>query len=271
MLFTRLAPIYRSLGAAAALLLSDAALVGCGVADPLVVGHHETELASDDHDEPSDEGTDNAPSVPDLIGDERYLSCDSAPFRACGGNVGGTWEIVHTCNGVTIDEESLAAWSAYVGLPTETCDRAVTRLASSWTGHIIFNHQALTRDSRDTEFHLEMEMHGECLASSVAGIGPSSPMHGACSSLAEHFGMTCAVANADACTCSKQMKMSQSRVSSYWRSGNRIIVTDTSQGERVFEYCVQGDYMLYRQADDARYAIMRRNPNAPEPMLTLPR
>jgi hypothetical protein len=245
--------------------------VGCASADPIVVGHHDTEPGSFDDIDPTDDtlapSEPFVPGSPTLVGDSE-ASCTARPFQACGGSLTGTWEMVETCNSEDRSAATLEQWSRFVGLPQERCDQAARLLTTRWSGEVQFSDE-VTLDQRDLTFRLDMRLTSECLTATLQGPGLIKPTDGACSALKTDYGVTCS-SSQGMCLCSTQSTVESYVIGAYDVSGNRLIANNTDQTVSQYDYCVQGEYLLYKQLGDARYAILRRK-GAVDPVLTLPR
>jgi hypothetical protein len=250
-------------------------VLGCASADPIVVGHHETEQGSSDDDlEPSDQELDPSESLgtPDTAGfvaDDDLASCSARPFRACGGALAGTWEMVETCNSEDRSEATLERWSRIVGLPAEPCYRAARLLTSRWSGEVLFSEDR-TLDRRELTSRLDLRLTSECLTATLEGPDLIKPTQGACSALNSDYGVTCS-SNQGMCQCSTVSTVENNVIGAYDVDGNRLVANNTDQTVSQYDYCVQGDYLLYKQLGDARYAILRRRATALDPVLSLPR
>jgi hypothetical protein len=259
-------------------LLSGASLLsgvmGCASADPLVVGHHETDSLPDDALATPDDSIDPVDSfdgaeTPDLVGDlTAEATCESQPFQACGGSLKGTWQVVDTCNGEDRSASTLAQWSQVVGLPSTMCNQAARVVTSNFSGDVLFS-DAVTLDRRDLTMRFDMRLSSECLTATLQGPGPLNATQGACSALQNDYGVTCR-SGQDVCQCSVQATIESNVIGAYDVRGSRLIATNTDQTVSEYDYCVRGDYLLYKQAGDSRYALLRRKA-ALDPVLSLPR
>lgn len=259
--------VYLALGA-----VSVGVSSGCASADPLVVGYHETNAAPDDDVITPDDGAEpdsfDGSEVPDLVGDlTAGATCETQPFQACGGSLKGTWEVVDTCNGEDRSSTTLAQWSERIGLPDTMCNQAARVVTSRFSGEVLFSDD-VTLDRRDLTMRLDMRLSSECLTATLQGPDLLHPTEGACTALQTDFGVTCR-SNQGACQCSSQATVQNNVIGAYNVSGTRLIANNTDQSVSRYDYCVQGDYLLYRQAGGDRYAILRRK-DAVDPALTLP-
>lgn len=247
--------------------------LGCASADPVVVGHHETNsvagdgLAATDDDSDAVDSFDGA-ETPDLVGDlTAGATCESQPFTACGGSLRGTWQVVDTCNGEDRSASTLAQWSQVVGLPSTMCNQAARVVTSNFSGDVLFSDQ-VTLDRRDLTMRLDMRLSSECLTATLEGPDLLNPTDGACSALQNEYGVTCR-SSQGVCQCSTSATIENNVIGEYNVNGTRLIANNTDQTVSQYDYCVQGDYLLYKQAGGNRYAILRRK-TALDPVLSLP-
>jgi hypothetical protein len=239
-----------------------AVLSGCAAADPVVVGEHETDpshVSADgllDGDDSSAEALD--PNLNDgfTVGS---ASCGTTPFRACGGSVAGSWKVVETCNSESRNEESLAVWSEWVGLPAEPCTGAARRLRTNWTGELTFSGK-VAYDQRDLSVTFDMGLTSRCLTAALESAGTVMPTAGACAALTSGFDVTCGSRDG-MCECSAEAMVStESTVGNYDIRGSRLSNVTANNAVREYDYCVQGDYLLYKDVGESRYAILKRVP-----------
>jgi hypothetical protein len=246
--------------------------LGCASGDPIIVGHHETEPGSFDEGEPGDESLDPGESfdtdeTPSFVTDTS-ASCETRPFRACGGALTGTWEMVETCNREDRSAATLQQWSQRVGLPAEPCSRAARVVTSRWTGDLLFSDD-VTLDKRDLTSRLDLRVTSECLTATLEVPDEINPTEGACSMLKSDYGVSCSSSDG-ICLCTTQRTVDTDVIGLYDVSGNRLVANNTDATVSQYDYCVQGDYLLYKQLGDDRYAILRRKAGA-DPILSLPR
>jgi hypothetical protein len=248
-------------------------VVGCASADPLVVGHHETDSLPDDGLDTQEDAVDPADSfdgaeTPDLVGDlTSGATCESQPFEACGGSLKGTWQVVDTCNGEDRSASTLAQWSQVVGLPSTMCNQAARVVTSNFSGEVLFS-DAVTLDKRDLTMRLDMRLSSECLTATLQGPDLLNATQGACAALQSDYGVTCR-SSQGVCQCSTQATIASNVIGAYDVRGTRLIANNTDETVSQYDYCVQGNYLLYRQAGGSRYAILRRK-TALDPILSLP-
>lgn len=278
---TRRFAMCHSLGSLATLLVGGVlvcgvlmpGVTGCASADPLVVGHHETnDLPSDDLDTPDDSGDAvdgfDGTETPDLVGDLTSSgTCEGQPFTPCGGSLKGTWQVVDTCNGEDRSASTLERWSQVVGLPSVMCNQAARVVTSNFSGEVLFS-DAVTLDRRDLTMRFDMRLSSECLTATLQGPDLLNATEGACSALQSDYGVTCR-SSQGVCQCSTEATIESNVIGEYDVRGTRLVANNTDQTVSQYDYCVQGNYLLYRQAGDSRYAILRRK-TALDPVLSLP-
>lgn len=235
---------------------------GCGTADPVVVGEHETNLDLVSADGELDPGGSAADGLdPDFTGGlaGESASCGSTPFQACGGSIAGSWRVVETCNSESRNEQSLAEWSEWVGLPTEQCTGAARRLTTTWSGELTFSGK-LAYDQRDLSVIFDMGLTSRCLTAALDSAGAVMPTAGACAALTSDFDVTCGSRDG-ICECSTKATVSTaSTVGNYAIRGSRLSSVTDANDVHQYDYCVQGDYLLYKDVGESRYAILKRIP-----------
>lgn len=250
-------------------LLAGAALA-CGSAAPIDIG---TELASEEPTFPSEDVDEDDDVIAQPISGQMETMrgvdglIDSSwergevseycktSFRACGGVLAGTWEVEDNCNPEIRTREVLARWGLNtMSLNPVACYTAVQRLLWTWTGRFSFEN-GIAIDDRAREQRVDIELDSDCLNASFGKREGASVSPETCDSMQNAF-TTCALAGG-VCMCTNRT-VSNSFASGYYRVlGVSVEIAQTPSTR--YEYCVDGDRLLWREKEGAqRQVVLKR-------------
>lgn len=249
------------------------AIVACGSAAPVGVGgeYMETELEGEVGGGADGQGGSmSAPAVGDGMGSFLDRAWERGPvsphcwssFDACGGVLAGTWEVEDSCNPQVRDPEILQSWGqARMDLDPTACRNAVQRLFSRWSGHIVFDG-GMVADHRERAQKVEMGLTSTCLGPTL-GLDEldrvTAPM---CESL-QDMSTTCALATG-VCMCSNETTAPGRVTGVYAAIGTTVVVKNGERPLKEYEYCVDGDRLLWREEPGSlRHVVLRRIEDPP--------
>jgi hypothetical protein len=244
------------------------AIVACGSATPVGVGseYMETEDVSAGEGGSDDQaGSMDAPEVGDGMGsfvDREWERGTVSPycrssFDACGGTLAGTWEVEDSCNPQIRDPEILRTWGeSRMDLDPETCWNAVQRLTSRWSGYMVFEDGKVA-DHRERDQKVEMGLTSMCLGPTLGLDDLDRVTAPICASL-QDMSTTCALATG-VCMCSNEITVAGTAKGNYYAIGATVVVVDGARPRKEFEYCVEGDRLLWREEPGSlRHLVFRR-------------
>jgi hypothetical protein len=261
-------------------LLASAALA-CGSAAPIDIG---TEISPA---EPDDTGVD----VDDdgvALDDELVGQMESMPgvdglidgnwergevseycrksFQACGGVLAGSWEVEDNCNPEIRTRNVLARWGINtMSLNASACYTAVQRLLWTWTGRFTFEN-GIAIDDRSREQRVDIELNSDCLNASFDKHEGASVSPETCDSMQNAF-TTCALAGG-VCMCTNRTA-SNGFASGYYKVlGVSVEIAQTPSTR--YEYCVDGDRLLWQEKEGAQRQVVMRRVVSPPPGTTDP-
>lgn len=258
-----------------AALLASAALA-CGSAAPIDIG---TELtpegpAGAEDDPPIDDGEPGLmaplPVVDGLVDSswergEVSEYCRNS-FQACGGLLAGTWEVEDNCNPEIRTRDVLTRWGLNtMSLNPTACYTAVQRLLWTWSGQFRFEN-SIAIDDRSREQRVDIELDSDCLNASFGMHEGESVSPEACDSMQNAF-TTCAVANG-ICQCTNRTVSNGFASGLYYVLGVSVSIAQTPVTR--YEYCVNGDRLLWREKEGAQRQVVLRRIVDPPPGTTDP-
>jgi hypothetical protein len=261
--------------------LSVCAALACSSAEPLDLGiDYVTPPASADAS-PDDEGVmtpDESPqgelgdglpdqSIGGFVNSEWERGRPTSPycqssFQACGGLLAGTWTVEDNCNPDIYTREVLRDWGkARMDLDGAACWDAVQRLRWSWSGELRFEGGAAI-DNREREQLVEMQLTASCLSDSFGLPQTESVSPQVCDAL-EDTATTCAL-SAGVCICTNRTVSSGTASGTYGVLGLSVAIREEPNPTVRYEYCVDGDRLLWREKEGAqRQVVLRRTIDAP--------
>jgi hypothetical protein len=255
------------------------AALACGSAAPIDVGTDITPIEPAG-DGPEDESADEPIGQMDTgspVGVEGLVNSswdrgEASPycarsFRACGGVLAGTWEVEDNCNPEIRTRSVLATWGVNtMQLNPTACYTAVQRLAWLWSGEFRFEgatdpqrRVGIAIDDRRRRQDVDVELTADCLNSIGMNEGDTvSPE--SCEGMENAF-TTCALAGG-VCMCTNRTE-SNGLASGYYRVLG-VSVEIAQAPATWYEYCVDGDHMLWQEKEGAqRQVVLRRTVNPP--------
>jgi hypothetical protein len=252
------------------------ALVACGQATPVGVGSDFMQPEAPDGGVEGQAGSMGEPAVGDGMGSfldqgwergEVSPYCESS-FDACGGVLAGTWEVEDSCNPQIRDPEILRTWGeSRMDLDPAACWNAVQRLTSRWSGHIVFDG-GMVADHRERAQKVEMGLTSTCLGPTL-GLDEldrvTAPM---CESL-QDMSTSCALATG-VCMCSNETTVLGRVTGVYAAIGTTVVVKNGERPLKEYEYCVDGDHLLWREEPGSLRHVVLRRIKSPPPGTTDP-
>lgn len=240
------------------------ALAACGSATPVGVGSEYMpgvgsglggDGAGSIDEPPADEGMDE---FIDREWERGTVSphCRSS-FDACGGRLAGTWEVEDSCNPQIRDPEVLKTWGeASMDLDPTACWNAVRRLTSRWSGHMVFDG-GMVADHRERAQTVEMGLTSSCLGPTLGLDDLTQVTVPMCESL-QDMSTACALATG-VCMCSNETTAVGRVTGMYAAIGTTVVVQNGARPLKEFEYCVDGDRLLWREEPGSlRHVVLRR-------------
>jgi hypothetical protein len=181
-------------------------------------------------------------------------------FAACGGLLAGTWTVEGNCNPEIRARDVLARWGANsMGLSPGVCYTAVQRLVWNWSGEFRFEN-GIAIDDRSREQVVDVKLDSACLNASFGMQEGASVSPDACDRMQDAF-TTCALADG-VCNCTNRT-MANGLASGYYEVLG-VSVNIAQAPETRYEYCVNGDQLLWREKEgDQRQVVLRRTVDAP--------
>jgi hypothetical protein len=248
------------------------ALLACGPAAPVDVGIDYVTVpaadASPDTDSPDESPTDPLdPVTGDFNGliNAGYERGEVSPycrtsFQACGGLLAGTWVVEDNCNPETRSRDVLLDWGeSRMALDETACWDAVQRLRWSWSGELSFEAGEAI-DKRLREQQVDMQLSARCLSESFGLPETSSVSPQICDAMQDN-NTTCALASG-VCMCTNRTVSAGTASGVYGVLGLSVAIA--ANPTTRYEYCVDGDRLLWREKDGAqRQVVMRRTEEAP--------
>lgn len=247
------------------------ALVACGSATPVGVGIDYMEAEPGAQVEGDGEaGSMDLPAVGDGMGsfvDREWERGTVSPycrssFDACGGTLAGTWEVEDSCNPQIRDPEVLQTWGqTRMDLDPAACWNAVHRLTSRWSGHMVFDG-GMVADHRERAQKVEMGLTSTCLGPTLGLSELDRVTAPICESL-QDMSTACALATG-VCMCSNETTALGRVTGRYAAIGTTVVVKDGERPLKEYEYCVDGDQLLWREEPGSlRHLVLRRTVTPP--------
>jgi hypothetical protein len=185
--------------------------------------------------------------------------CHSS-FQACGGLLAGTWVVEDNCNPEIRSRDVLSNWGKVrMSLDETACWDAVQRLRWNWSGELRFEKgEAIDRRTRAQR--VDMELTASCLSATFGFQETDSVSPEICAALADET-TTCAL-SAGVCLCSNRTVSTGAASGVYGVLGKSVAIDANPTTE--YEYCVDGEYLLWRETEGAlRQVVMRRTESPP--------
>jgi hypothetical protein len=242
-------------------LLSGALGLACSAAPPVDVG---TDYSPDDiYRDTETPGTaiddETSGTVTTFVQPDPSPLCQDE-FVACGGLLAGTWEVMDTCNKETSNRKALQIWGQTVmNLDIGACGDAVRSVQSSWAGDLVFD-QGMAVDNRMRSDLVEMTLTRDCLNATFDWTIKAEKMASVCSNLTTTMRHCTSVDGT--CMCSSRREHESDTAGVYGVLGTSVSIGTPAGGHDVFDYCVQGDMLLWREPGAMRHVVLvRRGPN----------
>ena len=220
---------------------------------------------------PDDDGSEDVLAPPELDGvldplvgpewERGSISphCRSS-FEACGGLLAGVWEVEDNCNPEIRTREVLVNWGrARMNLDDTACFDAVQRLTWTWSGVLSFEN-GIALDHRQRAQRVDIALSQRCMNASL-GTDPATSITPEMCAAMQDSATTCGLASG-VCVCSNRSSSSGTASGVYGVLGLSVAIG--SNPTTRYEYCVQGDTLLWREKEgDQRHVVMRRIVSAP--------
>jgi hypothetical protein len=182
----------------------------------------------------------------------------SSSFEACGGLLAGTWEVEDNCNPVLRKRDVLLNWGKVsMSLDETACYNAVQRLTWKWSGILRFE-KGEAIDERERAQRVDMRLDSNCLSASFGGVPAEGVSPEQCDAM-QNEATTCALASG-VCLCSNSSVASGTASGVYGVLGLSVAIRmDENSPTSRYEYCVNGDRLLWREKEgDQRQVVLRR-------------
>jgi hypothetical protein len=256
-------------------LLGACVTLACSTAPPVEVGVDYVTPPLSDRDAPSEP---EVPPLEDAIakGDDdtrfNYDFIDSGEergevspycrtsFQACGGLLAGTWVVEDNCNPRITSRDVLLGWGkAQMQLDDAACWDAVQQLRWKWSGELRFEG-GMAIDNRQRKQQVDMQLTSRCLSATFGLDRTDSVSPEVCAAL-EDDATTCGLADG-VCLCSNRTVSTGTASGTYGVLGLSVAIGEDPTLR--FEYCVDGDMLLWREKEGAqRQVVLRRTAAAP--------
>lgn len=240
-----------------------AGLLACGPAPAIDVG---TDFSQDIDEnlaeqEPSPDLL--IPSMPGSLASPDISPMCRAGFEPCGGLLLGHWIVEDTCNSETLNRKALQIWGqTFMPLDTGACWDSVQSVRSRWEGELSFEN-GVAIDTRVRHDMIELNLSRSCLNASYGVNIQAEKMPAVCSTLTK--GPTSCTAVGGMCACSSRRQQEVSHSGIYAVDRTQVgIRPGLGQPIERFDYCVQGDTLLWREPLSARFVVLRRQGSIPE-------
>jgi hypothetical protein len=268
-------------------LLGACAALACSPAPPVEVGIDYVTPPLSESDEPSE------PEVPPLEDDirddeinpnqtESLLDFDDfidssfergevspychSSFEACGGLLAGTWLVEDNCNPEIRELDVLQSWGkARMDLDETACWDAVQRLRWNWSGELRFEN-GVAIDNRERKQQVDMQLTSRCLNATFGVPEADSVSPQVCEALQDPA-TTCGLANG-VCLCTNRTVSMGTASGTYGVLGVSVAIGESPSTR--YEYCVEGDMLLWREKDGAQRQVVLRRTVDPPPGTTDP-
>lgn len=178
-------------------------------------------------------------------------------FQPCGGLLSGLWIAEETCNSETRNRKALQIWGQTImNLATAECSDAVKSVSSRWEGELSFA-RGIAIDTRTRHDMIEMNLSRSCLNATFGVNIQAEKIPAVCATLSQ--GSTFCTAVGDMCACSNRREDAVSRSGVYGVLGTSVAIGTTPGNlSEFFDYCVQGDTLLWREPTAEHFVILRR-------------
>lgn len=205
------------------------------------------------------------PSVPGLPSSPDISPICRAGFEPCGGLLAGTWIVEDTCNSETLNRKALQIWGqTFMPLDTGACWDAVRSVRSRWEGELSFEG-GVAIDTRLRHDMIEINLSRSCLNATYGVNIQADKMPAVCSTLTK--GQTSCTAVGGMCACTSRRENAVSYSGGYGVLGTQVVIRTTpGMPLDYFDYCVQGDKLLWREPSSARFVVLRRQGAVPDVM-----
>jgi hypothetical protein len=256
--------VVRGLVTAGVVLAFCGTLVGCSPAAPIDLGtdYYDVSAAGSEGTGDTDPG-DNAPGEaadPSLVESNGGSAICGQPFAACGGALAGTWVVEDTCSAETRNRKALQMWGQNLmkTLDASACVDAARRLISRWSGVLAFE-EGIAIDQRQRLRTLDVDIKPTCLSASFGIQDPerlNSPA--ACDALQDDT-TSCALAGG-LCRCTSRV-IDAGKVSGVYgvlKGQVAIAAGPPGSGSEIYNYCVQGDRLIWQERGTATPVVLRR-------------
>jgi len=252
-------------------------LVACGSAAPVDVG---TDIAIPEpivtpvDAEPETEAPGQMTPGPgefDGLVDSGFDRGDVSPychtaFEACGGLLAGRWVVEDNCNPVVEDREQLLTWGTNrMSLNENACFDAIQRLTWDWSGEMRFK-DGIAMDDRERAQTVDMQLTSSCLSASFGTERADSVSPDVCDDMQDAF-TTCALAGG-VCMCTNRSTSNGLASGIYAVLGVSVRISQVPAAR--YEYCVDGDHLLWREKDGAQRQVVLKRTEAAAPGETDP-
>jgi hypothetical protein len=267
-------------------LLGVCAVLACTPAPPVEVGVDYVTPRLSESDGPAE------PEVPPVEGDivedddviqESILDFDDfidssfergevspycrSSFQACGGLLAGTWLVEDNCNPEIRERDVLQSWGkARMDLDEGACWDAVQRLRWNWSGELRFEG-GVAIDNRERKQQVDMQLTSRCLNVSFGVPESESVSPQVCDAMQEPGTTTCGLANG-VCLCSNRTVSTGTASGTYGVLGVSVAIGESPSA--FYEYCVDGDMLLWREKEGAQRQVVLRRTASPPPGTTDP-
>lgn len=240
----------------AGVLLTGA--LACGPAPPIDLGADFSQADIQDIlEEEEASSNDLVPVVSGSFPAQAVSPACEPGFQACGGLLSGLWIAEETCNSETRNRKALQIWGQTImNLATEECSDAVQSVSSRWEGELSFA-RGVAIDTRTRHDMIEMNLSRSCLNATFGVNIQAEKIPGVCLTLSQ--GSTSCTAVGDMCTCSNRREDAVSRSGVYGVLGTSVAIGTTPGNDpEFFDYCVQGNTLLWREPTSEHFVVLRR-------------
>jgi hypothetical protein len=187
-------------------------------------------------------------------------------FQACGGLLAGTWVVEDNCNPVITSRDVLLNWgTARMELDETACWDAVRWLRWSWSGELRFEG-GFAIDNRERKQQVDIQLNARCL-SATFGIEQSDSVSPQVCDALQDDNTICGLADG-VCWCSNRTVSTGTASGVYGVLGLSVAIGENPTTR--YEYCVDGDMLLWREKDGAQRQVVMRRTLAPPPGTTDP-
>jgi hypothetical protein len=188
--------------------------------------------------------------------DRAVSAACSTGFEACGGVLAGRWIMEDTCNNETRNPKALQIWGqTFMNLDTAACWDAVESVTTRWTGMLRFERgEAL--DQRLRADTIAMNLTRNCLNATFDSNIREERMSAICTALTND--MTNCSSVGGVCHCSNRRESEIDTRGTYGVLGKSVAIGKEDDTLDFFDYCVDGNRLLWREASSKRHQVLRR-------------